>query len=98
MSFKLPDLPYPKEAFGKIISSETFDYHYSKHHKTYVDNLTISSREPNGKTNPSMTSFVRNYYLILSCKDTKIFNNVAQHWNHTFYWYCMTPDKTEPSG
>lgn len=32
-----------------------------------------------------------------SCKDAKIFNNAAQHWNHTFYWHCITPNKTEPS-
>lgn len=39
MSFVLPDLPYPKAAFPNIISSETFDYHYSKHHQAYVNNL-----------------------------------------------------------
>ena len=39
MSFKLPDLPYPKDAFGKAISPETFDYHYGKHHAAYVNNL-----------------------------------------------------------
>jgi Fe-Mn family superoxide dismutase len=39
MSFVLPDLPYAKNAFGKIISEETFDYHYSKHHQAYVTNL-----------------------------------------------------------
>lgn len=39
MSFKLPDLPYTKDAFGKTISVETFDYHYGKHHATYVNNL-----------------------------------------------------------
>jgi Fe-Mn family superoxide dismutase len=39
MSFTLPELPYHKDAFGKTLSVETFDYHYSKHHKTYVDNL-----------------------------------------------------------
>ena len=42
MTFKLPDLPYPKTAFGKILSSETFDYHYSKHHQTYVNNLNAA--------------------------------------------------------
>lgn len=39
MSFKLPELPYSKDAFGKILTSETFDYHYGKHHQTYVTNL-----------------------------------------------------------
>ena len=31
------------------------------------------------------------------CPDVKIYNNAAQHWNHTFYWYCLSPNKTEPS-
>lgn len=39
MSFKLPDLPYSKDQFPGIISAETFDYHYGKHHQTYVNNL-----------------------------------------------------------
>lgn len=39
MSFTLPELPYSKNAFGKTISAETFDYHYGKHHQTYVTNL-----------------------------------------------------------
>ena len=37
MTFTLPDLPYAKDAFGEIISAETFDYHHGKHHKAYVD-------------------------------------------------------------
>ena len=35
---------------------------------------------------------------LFSCKDGKIFNNAAQHWNHTFYWHSISPHKTEPSG
>ena len=36
MAFTLPDLPYAKDAFGKLISAETFDYHHGKHHNAYV--------------------------------------------------------------
>jgi Fe-Mn family superoxide dismutase len=39
MSFVLPELPYKRDEFGTDISSETFDYHYGKHHQTYVTNL-----------------------------------------------------------
>ena len=39
MSFVLPDLPYAKTAFPNVISSETFDFHWGKHHQTYVNNL-----------------------------------------------------------
>ena len=37
--FALPDLPYHKDSFGKTISVETFEYHYGKHHQTYINNL-----------------------------------------------------------
>ena len=39
MSFALPELPYHKDNFGKLISVETFEYHYGKHHLTYINNL-----------------------------------------------------------
>lgn len=39
MAFHLPQLPYSKDAFGAVISAETFDYHYGKHHQTYITNL-----------------------------------------------------------
>jgi superoxide dismutase len=39
MSFTLPELPYHRENFGKVISAETFEYHYGKHHQTYINNL-----------------------------------------------------------
>lgn len=45
-----------------------------------------------------MISSYRTITSLFRCKDSKIFNNAAQHWNHTFYWHCMTPDANEPSG
>ena len=37
--FILPDLPFEKNALEPYMSSETFDFHYGKHHKAYVDTL-----------------------------------------------------------
>jgi len=28
MAFVLPPLPYPKDAFGDILTAETFDFHH----------------------------------------------------------------------
>ncbi len=39
MTFTLPELPYSKDALAPHISSETLEYHYGKHHQTYVTNL-----------------------------------------------------------
>jgi len=39
MSFTLPELPYAKDALAPHISAETIEFHYGKHHQTYVDKL-----------------------------------------------------------
>lgn len=91
MAFVLPDLPYTKDAFGDILSAETFDYHHGKHHNAYVtkaNELVAADPSLQGK------SLVE---LIKSSSGT-LFNQVGQVWNHTFYWNSLSPEKTEPSG
>jgi len=39
MAFELPALPYAKHRLVPHISEETLEYHYGKHHQTYVTNL-----------------------------------------------------------
>jgi len=39
MAFELPALPYAQDALEPHISAETLEFHYGKHHKTYVDKL-----------------------------------------------------------
>ena len=39
MAFSLPPLPYEMNALEPHISSETLEFHYGKHHQTYVNNL-----------------------------------------------------------
>lgn len=91
MEHKLPALPYSQEALEPIISRETLEYHYGKHHQAYVTNLNklIAGTE---FENLSLEQ-------IILKSNGAIFNNAAQIFNHTFYWNCMTPDAGgEPSG
>lgn len=91
MAFNLPDLPYERDALAPHISEETLDYHYGKHHKTYVDTLNELT-EGSEWENKQLEDLV---------KDTsgKLFNQAAQHWNHDFYWKCMSPNGGgRPSG
>ena len=86
MTFTLPPLPYEKNALEPHISSRTLDFHYGKHHQTYVDNLNklIANTELENKP---LEEIIR-----LSAQDTAkagIFNNAAQVWNHTFYWHSL---------
>ncbi len=84
MAFELPPLPYANNALEPHISAETIEYHYGKHHQTYVNNLNnlVPGTEFEGKTPED----------IISKSNGGIFNNAAQVWNHTFYWNCMTPN------
>ncbi|MCW7554019.1 superoxide dismutase [Fe] [Endozoicomonas gorgoniicola] len=84
MAFELPALPYARDALVPHISEETLDYHYGKHHNTYVVKLNglIEGTELESKTLED----------IIKTSEGGIFNNAAQVWNHTFYWNCMSPD------
>ena len=80
--FKLPDLPYAKNALEPYITTETIDFHYGKHHQTYVTNLNNLIVNSN-LTNKTLEE------LILFQENESIFNNASQVWNHTFYWHCL---------
>lgn len=88
---KLPELPYAMDALQPHISAETLEYHYGKHHATYVDKLNglIPGTE---FESASLEDIIKN-------ASGGIFNNGAQIWNHTFYWNCLTPDSSgKPAG
>jgi len=91
MAFVLPPLPYPKDAFGDILTAETFDFHHGKHHNAYVvkaNELVAADASLQGKS------------LVELIKSSKggLFNQVGQIWNHSFYWQSLSPTKTAPSG
>ena len=91
MSFELPPLPYAKDALAPHISEETIEYHYGKHHNTYVVNL-------NGLIKDSEFADM-SLEDIIKQSSGPVFNNAAQVWNHTFYWNCLSPNGGgEPSG
>lgn len=84
MEHKLPDLPYDKSALEPHISAETLDYHYGKHHQTYVTNLNNLIKG---------TEFEDSSLEDIVIKASGgLFNNAAQVWNHTFYWNCLSPN------
>lgn len=88
---RLPDLPYAMDALEPHISKETLEYHYGKHHKSYVDKLNELIRGTEFEQMP-LEEIVRK-------SSGGIFNNAAQAWNHTFYWNCLAPKAGgEPEG
>ncbi|MCU0259926.1 MAG: superoxide dismutase [Ilumatobacteraceae bacterium] len=83
MAFSLPELPYATDALAPYLSAETFEYHYGKHHKAYVDNLN-KLIEGTADESASLED-------IIMKSEGGMFNNAAQIWNHTFYWSSMAP-------
>ena len=96
MAISLPDLPYKKDELAPYISANTLEFHYGKHHKTYVDNLTKLIAGTDLADKP-LEEIIK-----ITAKDaakTGIFNNAAQVWNHSFYWQGMKKKGGgEPSG
>ncbi len=91
MAIVQPDLPYSKKALEPYISEETLEFHYGKHHSTYVAKLNdlIKGTEFSDSSLEDI--------ILKSSGGT--FNNAAQVWNHSFYWECMGPQcGGQPSG
>ena len=91
MAIELPPLPYDRTALEPHISGETIDFHYGKHHQTYVTNLNNMIQG---------TEFdAMDLEAIVRKAQGGMFNNAAQVWNHTFYWNCLKPEGGgEPGG
>ena len=91
MAMTLPPLPYELEALQPHMSQETLEFHYGKHHRTYVDNLN--------KLIPGTEFENLSLEEIILKSSGGVFNNAAQIWNHTFFWNGLTPkSQGKPSG
>jgi len=94
MAFILPPLPFDPSALAPHMSAETFEYHHGKHHKAYVD-------KANGLLEGKDLADASLVTVIKAAKDrgqTGLFNNVAQIWNHSFFWQCLAPAGQKPTG
>jgi Fe-Mn family superoxide dismutase len=83
MDFKVPALPYAKDALQPVMSAETLEYHYEKHHKGYMTKLQAALE---GKPEAS-----KSLEEVVKTSSGGVFNNAAQIWNHTFWWESLKP-------
>lgn len=84
MEHTLPSLPYAKNALAPHISEETIEFHYGKHHQTYVTNLNNLIKGTEFE-NAGLEDIIKK-------SSGGIYNNSAQIWNHTFFWSSMKPN------
>jgi Fe-Mn family superoxide dismutase len=88
MAIQLPDLPYAKDALAPVISANTIEFHYGKHHRAYVDNANklIAGTQFEKESLEAIIQKTAGDAVRVG-----IFNNTAQIWNHSFYWQCLKP-------
>lgn len=92
MAFELPKLPYALDGLAPHISAETLEFHHGKHHAAYVNNLNNLIKQTKFE-NSSLEEIVK------GAGPGPLFNNAAQHFNHSFYWTSLKPrGGGEPSG
>jgi Fe-Mn family superoxide dismutase len=87
MAFTLPKLPFDYGALSPHMSADTLKFHHDKHHKAYVDKLN-KAVEGTPYADLALGEIIQKSWR----KDTEVFNNAGQHWNHSFFWQCLTPD------
>lgn len=82
--FKLPTLPYKLTDLSPFLGEEQMKFHYEKHHDTYIQNINKTLAEDASKASKTLEE------LVLESTGP-LFNNAAQAWNHTFFWYGLSP-------
>ena len=90
MTHRLPELPYDLNSLAPFISAETLEYHWGKHHRKYVETLN--------ELISGTVHEARSLEDLLHESSGAVFNNAAQHFNHSFYWTSLAPDAREPKG
>ena len=96
MAFELPDLPFARDALAPHMSPETLEFHHGKHHRAYVEKTNALVGETQGLAGASLIEVIE---AAKTKGESKLFNNSAQLWNHSFFWQCLAPAQGQaPSG
>jgi Fe-Mn family superoxide dismutase len=91
--FTLPGLPYDASALSAAIDEQTMNLHHGKHHRAFVDNLNKAAASDPALGKKSVEEILAS----VSAYPASVRNNAGGHWNHSFFWTIMSPEKTEPS-
>lgn len=90
MSFTLPSLPYAANALAQAgMCQETLEYHHGKHHQAYVNTLNTLVEGNTALHGKSLVELIQLSFN--NAELTAVFNNAGQHWNHSFFWTCLSP-------
>lgn len=96
--YKLSDLPFAFGALEPHIDAQTMQIHHDKHHAKYVSNLNDAiAKEPSLKDKP-LETLLKDIKKLPDGVRKTIRNNGGGHYNHTFFWMILSPEKQEPTG
>lgn len=96
--FTLKPLPFAKNSLEPHMSEKTLEFHYGKHHQTYIDNLNKLV------ANTELEALSLEEIIVKTAgklEQAAIFNNAAQSYNHEFFWNCLSAkpeDRAIPAG
>ncbi len=85
MKYEQQPLPYDREALQPHVSGETLDFHHGKHHVAYINKFNAMVGDSPHADHPIEQ-------IIKEGEPGGLFNQAAQHWNHAFYWHCLSPN------
>ena len=90
MTFSLPSLPFaPGALAARGMCQETLELHHGKHHQGYVNalnGLVDKNDVLKGKGLEDVIRFAHGRDDL-----APVFNNAGQHWNHSLFWNCLSP-------
>jgi Fe-Mn family superoxide dismutase len=86
-------ITYENTELVPILSSETIDYHYGKHHCGYAKKLNALVKDTKYAHEPLKEIIIQSRDV-----DQEIFNNAAQLFNHDFYWKSLKLNSNRPWG
>ncbi len=95
LPIKFPALPYDIDDLAPYLSEETLRVHHGQHHRAYVDRANRLLEGTDYAQRP-VEVIIREIYQAGACDQDERFNNIAQAFNHAFYWKSMKPDGGGP--
>lgn len=91
----LPTLPFLSTGVLPLFTPAQVALHYQKHHKAYVDKLNALLRDPSSSSSMKVDKSTTVESLMLATHEDPskkvLFNQAAQHFNHTFFWDSLRP-------
>lgn len=95
MPFELPKLNYSYSELEPYIDAKTMEIHHTKHHQTYITNLTTALSSHPDLATKSVLDLITSLETLPEELKTPVRNNGGGHYNHTLFWEMLSPQQKE---